>query len=219
MKNIQMLFVDDEELTVNALKRFLHKSQYALYFAQSADEGLTIMASTPIHIIVTDMKMPVMDGLSLLRVVKKKYPDTVRLALSAITLPSQLLPCINTGEIFRYITKPIDPEELRTVLQEAVDYYLSRKDRIEFIAELREKNEMLRQALIRQEQPVGELKASMVREKQLMGLLPICSFCKKIRDEKDNWEQIEVYIRDHSEAELSHGICPECLKKHYPDFA
>ena len=54
--------------------------------------------------------------------------------------------------------------------------------------------------------------------KQLRGMLPICSSCKKIRDDKGYWNQIEVYIKDHSDAEFSHGICPECVKKLYPNF-
>jgi len=54
--------------------------------------------------------------------------------------------------------------------------------------------------------------------KRLRGMLPICSSCKRIRDDKGYWNQIEVYIRDHSDAEFSHGICPECIKKLYPNF-
>ncbi|MDH3391775.1 MAG: hypothetical protein OEL85_08260, partial [Desulfobulbaceae bacterium] len=52
----------------------------------------------------------------------------------------------------------------------------------------------------------------------LGGMLPICASCKKIRDDKGYWNQIETYIRDHSEAEFSHGICPDCAQKLYPDF-
>jgi hypothetical protein len=50
--------------------------------------------------------------------------------------------------------------------------------------------------------------------KQLHGLLPICMYCKKIRNDGDYWQQVETYISDHSEAEFSHGICPECYEKH-----
>jgi PAS domain S-box-containing protein len=53
---------------------------------------------------------------------------------------------------------------------------------------------------------------------RLRGMLPICSSCKKIRDDKGYWNQIEVYIKEHSDAEFSHGICPECIKKLYPDL-
>jgi hypothetical protein len=52
----------------------------------------------------------------------------------------------------------------------------------------------------------------------LEGILPICSFCKKIRNKDGNWERLEQYIRAHSEAEFSHGMCPECAKQHYPDY-
>ena len=54
--------------------------------------------------------------------------------------------------------------------------------------------------------------------KKLSGLLPICASCKKIRDDKGYWNQIESYIHDHSEAEFSHGICPDCFKRLYPDL-
>jgi PAS domain S-box-containing protein len=54
--------------------------------------------------------------------------------------------------------------------------------------------------------------------KRLRGMLPICSSCKKIKDDAGYWNQIEVYIREHSEAEFTHGICPECLKKLYPEY-
>ncbi|MCJ7540367.1 MAG: hypothetical protein MUO88_11965 [Desulfobacterales bacterium] len=63
-----------------------------------------------------------------------------------------------------------------------------------------------------------QLQASLSEIKMLSGLLPICSSCKKIRDDKGYWNQIESYIREHSEAEFTHSICPECSKKLYPDF-
>jgi len=68
------------------------------------------------------------------------------------------------------------------------------------------------------DQLIFELKKALAKVRTLSGFLPICSSCKKIRDDKGYWEQIEVYIRDHSDAEFSHGICPECMKKLYPDF-
>lgn len=64
-----------------------------------------------------------------------------------------------------------------------------------------------------------QLQASLSEIKKLSGLLPICSSCKKIRDDKGYWNRIESYISDHSEAEFTHGICPECIKKLYPDLA
>ena len=67
------------------------------------------------------------------------------------------------------------------------------------------------------EKLIKDLQEALASVKQLSGLLPICSSCKRARDDKGYWNQIEVYIRDHSETEFTHGICPECFKKLYPD--
>ena len=64
----------------------------------------------------------------------------------------------------------------------------------------------------------NQLRAAMNEIKTLKGILPICSYCKNIRDDKGYWNQIEVYISEHTEADLSHGICPDCAKKHHPEY-
>jgi PAS domain S-box-containing protein len=69
------------------------------------------------------------------------------------------------------------------------------------------------------ERLILELQNALAKVKALRGLLPICASCKKIRDDKGYWTQVEVYILEHSDAEFTHGICPECAKKLYPDFA
>ena len=65
---------------------------------------------------------------------------------------------------------------------------------------------------------IAQLQEALANVKTLSGLLPICSHCKKIRDDKGYWNQIETYVRGHSDAEFSHGICPECLKQHHPEI-
>jgi hypothetical protein len=64
----------------------------------------------------------------------------------------------------------------------------------------------------------GELEKAMIEIKELRGLIPICSVCKKIRDDEDSWHQIEAYIESHSHAEFTHGICPDCMRMLYPGF-
>lgn len=68
------------------------------------------------------------------------------------------------------------------------------------------------------EKLIVELKQALDEIKTLKGFLPICAACKKIRDDKGYWQQIEVYISDHSEAEFSHGMCPDCAREYYPEF-
>jgi PAS domain-containing protein len=92
-------------------------------------------------------------------------------------------------------------------------------------AELRKTNENLTQevwerkrAEQEREKVVVELQQALAQVKKLSGFLPICASCKKIRDDKGYWQQIEQYITEHSEALFSHGLCPECAKKLYPEF-
>jgi len=73
-----------------------------------------------------------------------------------------------------------------------------------------------KQAEEEKERLITELQSALAQVKQLSGLLPICANCKKIRDDTGYWQQIEVYVRDHSEADFSHGICPDCMEKLYP---
>jgi PAS domain S-box-containing protein len=74
------------------------------------------------------------------------------------------------------------------------------------------------QAQQAREELIAELQEALDKVKTLSGLLPICSSCKKIRDDQGYWQQVEVYIQDHSDAEFSHGICPDCARKLYPDL-
>jgi len=85
-------------------------------------------------------------------------------------------------------------------------------------AELQVEVECRKRAEAAKEQVIEELKAALAKVNQLSGLLPICSSCKKIRDDKGYWNQIEAYIRDHSEAQFTHSICPECSRKLYPEL-
>jgi len=65
---------------------------------------------------------------------------------------------------------------------------------------------------------VGQLEKALSEVRTLKGIVPICSFCKKVRNDKGYWDQVEVYVRNHTEADFSHSICPDCLAQHYPDL-
>jgi hypothetical protein len=69
-----------------------------------------------------------------------------------------------------------------------------------------------------QQKLIAELQGALSKIKTLRGMLPICASCKKVRDDKGYWSQIEAYISEHSEAEFSHGLCPECAQKLYPEY-
>ena len=75
-----------------------------------------------------------------------------------------------------------------------------------------------RHALRSLEEANKQLRTSLDEIKILRGILPVCSYCKQIKTEADTWVQMEKYIHEHSEADFSHGVCPDCLRQHYPDI-
>ncbi len=98
---------------------------------------------------------------------------------------------------FGYITKPYNGKQLCVTVEMALSKH---------------KLEMEHQQLL------ADLKETLAKIKRLSGMLPICASCKKIRDDKGYWNQVENYIRKHSEVEFTHGLCPECAHTLYPDY-
>jgi len=76
-----------------------------------------------------------------------------------------------------------------------------------------------REAMAAQKRLIAQLEEAMSKVKTLSGLLPICSACKKIRDDQGYWQKLETFVHEHSEAEFSHSICPDCMKLLYPEYA
>ncbi len=119
-----ILFVDDEVRLLRSIERGLIEQPYHLLFAESGEQALRILAKNQVHVLVTDMRMPEMTGLELLKTVKERYPQIVRIVLSGYTQVSMLLAAINQGEIFRFITKPWRMEEdFIPAIREAVENY------------------------------------------------------------------------------------------------
>jgi two-component system response regulator HupR/HoxA len=124
MEKKTVLFVDDEERVLACLKGGLLGEPYKTLFAKSGKEALEILEKNEVHVIVTDMRMPEMGGLELLKTVKEKYPHVVRMVLSGYTQVTTLLTAINQGTIFKFITKPWDFEEdFKPAIREAIEYY------------------------------------------------------------------------------------------------
>ncbi len=131
-----ILFVDDEVRLLRSLEQAMLDEPYDTLFAESGAEALKLLEENEVHVIVTDMRMPEMSGLALLKIVKEKYPHIVRLVLSGYTQVTTLLTAINQGEIFRFITKPWKMEkEFKTVLEQAVEYYNLQAERDRLVAE------------------------------------------------------------------------------------
>ena len=124
MEQSTVLFVDDEERLLKSLKRGFLDEPYTTLFANSGKEALEVLEQTEVQVLVTDMRMPEMGGLELLKIVKEKYPDIIRIVLSGYTQVATLLTAINQGEIYKYITKPWKlEEEFKPSIREAIEFY------------------------------------------------------------------------------------------------
>jgi len=121
--NQAVLFVDDDPEILSSIKRMLRKESYSQYYVQSAKKALDLLESTIIDVVISDLMMPEMNGLTFLMKVKEKYPDTIRIILSGYAQVSVILSSIENGDIFRYITKPwkLDNSAKNTI-QDALEY-------------------------------------------------------------------------------------------------
>ena len=119
-----ILFVDDELRLLRSVERGMLDEPYHLLFAESGKDALKLLAENEVHVLVTDMRMPEMTGLELLKIVKEQYPQIVRIVLSGYTQVTTLLTAINQGEIFRFITKPWKMEEdFKPAIWQAIEQY------------------------------------------------------------------------------------------------
>jgi phosphoserine phosphatase RsbU/P len=161
-----------------------------------AYEALTGTSPPPLALL--DWMLPEMDGLEICRRVRSTPGGKAIyiILLTTRTRKEDLIAGLDSGAD-DYVTKPFDREELRARLRAGrriVDLQLSLAAR------------------------VAELEESAARVKQLSGLMPICAWCKKVRDDQDYWQEVECYVASHSEARFTHGICPDCLKKEKAAF-
>ena len=117
-----VLLVDDEESILNSLRRLLRGQPYDVVLATSGAQALEIMATRPIDLVMSDARMPGMDGATLLAEVHRLYPATGRILLTGYADLTTIIKAINDGQIHRYISKPWNDEELQLVLQQTLDH-------------------------------------------------------------------------------------------------
>lgn len=118
-----ILLVDDEENILNALNRTLRKEGYRILTATSGRTGVSIVEKERIALVLSDHRMPEMDGVEFLSEVKKRSPDTVRMMLTGYADMQAVLAAINRGEVYRFTTKPWNDEELRLILRDGIRQY------------------------------------------------------------------------------------------------
>ncbi|MDX2159713.1 MAG: hybrid sensor histidine kinase/response regulator [bacterium] len=159
----QLLVIDDEEEILKALSRQFRR-KYAVHIAHSADDGLRIMTEYPIQVIISDQRMPGMNGVEFFNRVKSEYPDAIRLLLTGYADIQAVIAAINDGNVFRYIPKPWDPVELETIVNEAFQRYRLIVQNRELLSELQAANALLEK---RVEARTAELAEANARLQQM----------------------------------------------------
>lgn len=193
----KILVVEDEQNVAEVLKARLESYGYEVCrIVSSGKDAITATGEMAPDVIMMDIKIQgPMDGIETAGHIREHY-DIPVIYLTAYS-DDRLLQRAKTTEPLAYILKPYDGPELRSTIE---------------IALYRHKMEKERRQLIK------DLEAALDEVKKLSGLLPICSACKKIRDDQGYWNQVESYIEEHSEAEFTHSVCPDCAKVLYPEF-
>jgi len=200
---IAVLYVEDEPITRSAVARMLKRRVEILYEAENGKEGLELFKQNRPNIVISDIRMPVMDGIEMAKEIKLLDKNSKIILTTAHSDASILLDSIEVG-VDKYILKPLDMDALYAAMDQCAETVMLERQ--------------IQQQNIEKDQLIVKLQEALENVKKLSGLIPICSNCKKIRNDEGYWKQIEGYISEHSEARFSHGICPDCAKKIYSEF-
>jgi YesN/AraC family two-component response regulator len=203
LSTVSVLYVEDDAVTREEISLFLTRRAQTVIVAKDGAEGLELFRRHAPDIVLTDIRMPLMDGLKMGRSIRRENKGIPIIVTSAYSDTPYMLDAIDIG-IDQYVMKPIDTAKLESAFNKSVEIIEYRRAHKKYLAE--------------REQLITELQTALAEIKTLRGVLPICSYCKKIRDEKGAWTQLEWYIKEHSNAEFSHGLCQECAVKMYPNY-
>ena len=140
-----LLFVDDESNILSSLNRLFRPEGFNVYLASSGQEGLDILQKENIDVIVSDMRMPEMDGAQFLEQAYKKWPKTVRLLLTGYSDVNETVSAINKGKIFQYINKPWDDSEIVFTVKTAIDYKQLQDERDSLLVLSKQQNGQLKE--------------------------------------------------------------------------
>lgn len=165
-----LLLVDDEASILSSLRRLLRPAGYTIHTAESGKAGLAILEREPIDLVISDMRMPEMNGAQFLEQVRARWPATMRILLTGYADVSSTIDAINRGEIFRYIAKPWDDNQLTLTIRDALESSRLRNENARLLALTRAQNEELAKLNAGLEQKVTERTAEIGQVNSFLNL-------------------------------------------------
>lgn len=211
-KIYSVLVVDDNHSNRELLKLILIKNGYNVTLLDDGEKVIKQVAKINPDIILLDIIMPEVNGFEVCRQLKQ-MPKIKRIPIIFIT---GLQDTENIARGFEYggvdyITQPFKNAELLARLKTHLELKNSRERLIKIVSiEKKTKKRLISM--------IKRLKKARKQIKTLSGFIPICAHCKNIRDDKGYWSRIETYISSRTEAQFSHGLCPDCMKELYPEI-
>jgi phosphoserine phosphatase RsbU/P len=191
---MNVLIADDDATSRFMLQSLLTAWGYSVIPACDGNEAWKILCEPDApQLVILDWMMPGLEGPEIVQRLRSRTSEIpcYAIIITSRSVKDSAAMALNAGAD-DFIGKPFDAAELKARV--AVGWRIN----------------CLQRAL---SDRIEELRQSLSRVKQLEGIIPICSYCKKIRDDQNDWNQLEQYISDHSEAKFSHGICPLCVEK------
>jgi CheY-like chemotaxis protein len=173
MSERAILCVDDEKNILMALKRLLRKEEYTIHLAGSGEEGLTILGTNPIQVVLSDQRMPGMTGIEFLQKVKDNYPHTVRVILSGFADAHMIVDSINQGEVYRFLGKPWNDDELKAIIRQCFERWELLKQNNELMEQTKIQNEELRKLNEGLEDMVEERTRFLQLSQEILEHLPV----------------------------------------------
>jgi DNA-binding NtrC family response regulator len=196
----KILLIEDNMGDARLLEMMLSEvanPSFNIVWADRLDKGLREIESCDIELVLLDLGLPDSQGFETFDSIHSTIPDVPIIVMTGLNDETLALEAVRKGAQDYLVKGQVNGNLLIRSMRYAIE---------------RKKLEIEREKIIE------KLQDALAKIKTLSGLLPICSFCKKVRDDKGYWNQIEVYVREHSDANFSHSICPECAKKHYPNL-
>jgi DNA-binding response OmpR family regulator len=191
--DVRALIADDDRVTTAILSESLRQWNVEVAVAHDGQAAWELLgAGDGPALAIVDWMMPGIDGPELCRRIRQD-PSLAHMYVILLTgrrSREDVVAGLDAGAD-DYVVKPFDADELRARVHVGIR-----------VLKLQE----------RLAERVAELQTALLKVKQLSGLLPICSYCKRIRSDQNYWEQVDRYVAQHSDAEFSHGICPDCFK-------
>ncbi|MGE5343797.1 MAG: response regulator [Candidatus Omnitrophota bacterium] len=242
-ENVNILIIEDSLTQGEKLKFILEDEGFTVEWALSAELGLKYLEKETPTIVISDIMMPEMDGFEFCSRIKQNehWQHIPIILLTTLSEPGDILKGLDAGAD-NFITKPYNRSyllsrieyllvnsKLRSVSPKrspelGIEIYFAGKkhyitsERLQIIDLLFSTYEAIVQKNTELEKSNRQLKLANEKIKTLSGLIPICSNCKKVRNDDGYWQEVEDYVASHTEAGFTHGICNDCMKELYPEF-